>query len=434
MARPSSEPAWITSTETHPWQKRSTAAVRRRGTQLKFLNVSLQNWRGFGGCFNELGWLALSQIPAAKRRKVLDALFNTRTGCAFNLCRLPIGASDYAAEWYSHNESAGDYAMRRFSIARDKTLLIPYIREALKRRPDLQLFASPWSPPTWMKYPRAYNHGRLIWKKEILKAYALYFAKFVQAYAREGVRIHQVHVQNEPLADQKFPSCLWSGEHLRDFIRDYLGPRFRQDKLDCEIWLGTLNTDDHCGYAHTVLADARARSYVGGVGYQWAGKGAVQRTHQAWPEIPILQTENECGDGQNTWDYALYVFSLMQHYINNGVVGYTYWNMVLPPRGVSTWGWLQNAMITVDPESGTVCFNPEFHVMKHFSRFVRPGATVRLLEGRWKAMSVAFRNPDGRDVLLVGNPFPQAQELTVERHSRQFRAELPPRSVNTFVW
>lgn len=434
MARPSSEPAWIASTETRPWQKRSTAAVRRRGTQLKFLNVSLQAWRGFGGCFNELGWLALSRIPAAKRGKVLDALFNTRTGCAFNLCRLPIGASDYAAEWYSHNESAGDYTMRRFSIARDKTILIPYIQEALKRRRDLQLFASPWSPPTWMKYPRAYNHGRLIWTKEILKAYALYFAKFVQAYAREGVRIHQVHVQNEPLADQKFPSCLWSGEHLRDFIRDYLGPRFRQDKLDCEIWLGTLNTDDHYGYAHTVLSDARARSYVGGVGYQWAGKGAVQRTHQAWPEIPIMQTENECGDGQNTWDYALYVFSLMQHYINNGVVGYTYWNMVLPPRGVSTWGWLQNAMVTVDPESGSVRFNPEFYVMKHFSRFVRPGAAVQLLEGRWKAMSVAFRNPDGRDVLLVGNPFAQAQELTVERHSGQFRAELPPRSVNTFVW
>jgi len=75
----------------------------------------------------------------------------------------------------------GDYELRHFSIARDRTHLLPYVREALARNPELRLFASPWSPPTWMKYPKAFNYGTLIRTKENLAAYALYLSKFVQA-------------------------------------------------------------------------------------------------------------------------------------------------------------------------------------------------------------------------------------------------------------
>lgn len=121
-----------------------------------------------------------------------NALFSPDGDSRFSICRLPIGASDYALEWYSHNEAENDVEMDHFSIERDRQYLIPYIKEALKRNPDLQLFASPWSPPTWMKFPKAYNYGTLRWEPAILKAYALYFVKFVQAYAEEGITIHQV--------------------------------------------------------------------------------------------------------------------------------------------------------------------------------------------------------------------------------------------------
>ena len=147
-----------------------------------------------------------------------------------------------------------------------------------------------------------------------------------------------------------------------------------------------------------------------------------------------MQTENECGDGKNTWAYALYVFSLMQHYINNGVVAYVYWNMVLPPGGVSTWGWPQNAMITADPEGGRITHNPEFYVMKHCANFVKPGAVVCGLRGPWQAMSVAFRNPDGRHVLVTANPCARPESVTIVHGSRRCAIELPARSLNTLVF
>jgi glucosylceramidase len=389
--------------------------------------------RGFGGCFNELGWIALAALPRERRDAVLDALFDPRRGCRFTFARLPIGASDYAAGWYSHNETDGDFAMRRFSIARDRLHLIPYIREALRRQPDLTLFASPWSPPTWLKRPPVYNYGTLVWEPRFLRAYALYFVRFVEAYRRESIRIRQVHVQNEPVADQKFPSCLWTGAQLRDFIRDYLGPAFRRRRLDCEIWLGTLNTGDYDGYPNTVLSDPGARRCVAGVGFQWAGKEAIQRTHQSWPAVPLMQTENECGDGRNTWAYATYVFNLLQHYITNGAGAYFYWNMVLEQGGRSTWGWPQNSMVTVDPATRRATFTPEFYVMKHVAHHVPPRSVRLGLAGDLAGNTLAFETPQRDRVLVTSNPFDTVRPLTIASERGRVTADLPPRSFNTLL-
>jgi glucosylceramidase len=390
-----------------------------------------QRWEGFGGCFNELGWIALSKLSPARRKAVLESLYHPETGCRFNYGRIPIGASDYAAEWYSHNETDGDLAMKHFSIERDHKHLLPYIRSALALRPDITLFASPWSPPAWMKVPKVYNYGTLVWTPAILKAYALYFVNFVKAYQREGIKISQVHPQNEPVADQKFPSCLWTGDQLREFIARYLGPAFAQHKLDCEIWLGTLNTDDYDGYPFTVLSDPKAYQFVRGVAFQWTGQKAIQRTLDAWPEKRLMQTENECGDGKNTWSYAGYVFNLLRHYLCNGTDAYIYWNMVLEKGGRSTWGWDQNSMICID--GNKVTYNPEFYVMWHFSHFIEPGAYRLETEGPWSGNALAFDNPDGSRVAVVRNPLKKAAPLCLEISGKRFQTTLEPESINTLV-
>ncbi|OPZ81195.1 MAG: Glucuronoxylanase XynC precursor [bacterium ADurb.Bin429] len=425
---------WISTTPTAQWREQTVdVSAPVEGAALALDGTRHQTWDGWGGCFNELGWIALSGLDADARYETLGLLFDQRDGCKFTFCRMPIGASDYGAEWYSLNETAGDFAMTHFSIARDKGCLIPYIKAAMAWQPELALFASPWSPPTWFKFPRAYNYGTMIWQPEYLDAYARYFLKFVQAYRAEGINITQVHVQNEPVADQKFPSCLWTGAQMRDFIRDHLGPLFAREGLDCEIWLGTLNTDDYDGYPHTVMSDPDAYRYTAGVGFQWAGKGAIQRTHESWPEKRLMQTENECGDGRNTWEYARYVYDLFRHYITNGANAYVYWNMILQPGGLSTWGWRQNAMITVDPAAKTVTLNPEFYVMKHFSSIIAPGATRLGLKGPWTGNAVAFANPDGGTAMVVGNPFADDRALTFDGAGTRFTVTLPGYSFNTFV-
>src|SRR5262249_20720779 len=157
-----------------------------------------------------------------------------------------------------------------------------------------------------------------------------------------------------------------------------------------------------------------------------------QRTNESWPGLRLMQSENECGDGTNTWDHAHYVFSLFRHYIANGASSYIYWNMVLPPGGVSTWGWRQNALITVDPKTGSVTFNPEFHVLKHFSHFVRDGAIRLALKGPWTGNALAFQNADRSVVVIAANPLSQPRKLTCRHCGSGFSVELAPKSFNTF--
>ncbi len=430
-----SAPRWIATTESARWRERPLAfGAGGSEADLQLLPARLQRVEGFGGCFNEYGWQALSYLSEAERAAVLKQLFDPQDGLRFGFCRVPIGANDYALQWYSLDETDEDYALRDFSIARDERILIPYVKAAMAWRPDLTLFASPWSPPTWMKRPKAYNYGRVRFEPPVLEAYALYFAKFVRAYGAHGIPVTQVHVQNEPDSDQKFPSSVWSGAELRDFIRDYLGPLFERERIPAEIWLGTIERADVNGWTHVVLGDPAARRYVKGVGFQWAGKGAIQRVHESFPELPLAQTENECGDGRNTWDYALYVASLIKHYFMNGVSRYLYWNMVLPEGGESTWGWRQNSLVTVDPLTKAVVYQPEFYVIKHLTRFVSPGARMIGVTGFWAANAVAFENPDGERVVFVTNPWAESRALTIGEGTARLSLKLDPRSFHTIAW
>lgn len=433
---------WISTTESEKWKENEIIEMSLGNETLELTGEEDQIIEGFGGCFNELGWTAISLLEESKKERVFSELFSPLGGCKFNFCRMPIGANDYSLEWYSYNEIDKDYSMKNFSIERDKQYLIPFIKRALKIKPDLKLFASPWSPPTWMKFPRAYNYGTLIWEKENLEAYALYFLKFVKAYEEEEIKIDQIHVQNEPMSDQKFPSCIWTGEQFREFISKYLGPIFEKNEMKTEIWLGTLNgpeTDERVlytgfdQYANLVMSDENAKKYIKGISYQWAGKFAVQQTHESFPDLLLMQSENECGDGLNTWEYAHYVFNLFRHYLSNGVNSYIYWNMVLEPEGKSTWGWKQNSMLTIDSSTKEIIYNPEFYVMKHFSHFIEQGAVRLKTKGVWTGNSVVFRNPNGQIVIVVDNNMPKPRKLTFKGNGVKFVVQLKPFSFNTIT-
>ena len=397
-----------------------------------------QTMDGFGGCFNEKGWDALSYLAPEERRKTLADLFDPEGRCRFTLCRMPVGASDYALDWYSLDDLAEDRSMKSFSLDRDRKYLIPYIQSALLLRPDLKIWGSPWCPPAWMKVNRHYacqgmeEASRLRWEPAVLSAYALYLSKYVQSYRKEGIPVFAVHVQNEPYACQIFPSCLWTGEMLRDFIRDYLVPRFDRDGVNAEIWLGTLNHGDVRVYADVVFGDPVCRSRVAGVGYQWDGKWAVEETHRKYPEKRIWQTESECGDGSNDMRAALYTFSLMKRYFEGGASAYLYWNMILDETGGSTWGWKQNSLISVNRYTRTVKYNDEYFLMAHLSHFVQPGA-ARIGTTGYDDDAFAFRNPDGSIVLLAANPSFTTRELTIRLGGRMIRRSLPDGSISTFI-
>ena len=183
------------------------------------------------GAFTEaaaVNWLALS---APRREELLEAYFDRDRGHGYSLCRVHMGSCDFALGNYSHVETPGDMALDSFSIARDRQALLPFIKAAQRvAGQPLRLLASPWSPPAWMKTNGRMNDGGAL-RPECRRAWARCYVRFIEAYAAEGVPIWAVSVQNEPMATQRWDSCLYSAEEERDFVRDFLGPELESAGL-----------------------------------------------------------------------------------------------------------------------------------------------------------------------------------------------------------
>jgi O-Glycosyl hydrolase len=436
----------VVSYENNYWQEEAFTLGTTSKDTLELTGEKAQEILGFGGCFNELGWAALQLIAQDKRNEFLDELF-LEEKCNFNYGRIPVGANDFSIEWYSCDEVADDYELKHFNIERDKKYTIPFIREAQKRQQQFFVFASPWSPPTWMKTKKAYNYGTLRNEDMVLESYAKYYVKFVQAYEKENVQVLQVHIQNEPMADQKFPSCMWNGEQMRDFIKYHLGPQFEKAGLDTELWLGTINgpfvdfmlpgmsapfSEFYDQFANTILSDEKARGYLHGVGLQWGGKHVMEQITVSYPEMHYMQTESECGDGINSWEHMEYIFNQMWFYFRHGAERYTYWNMALEDGGISTWGWKQNSLCTINPETKELKLQPEFYLMKHFSHFVKKGARLIKTKGHWTSNTVAFENPDGSIILIVASNMNRDRDFSFEYGEKSFSAVIKAHSLHTF--
>lgn len=420
----------ITSTNDKKWQQGKSTDVK--GIELEFGKAE-QEIRGFGTCFSELGAVSLNKLDPKDKKAFLDELFDSDK-CNFNYCRTPIGASDFSLDFYSYNETDGDYEMKNFSIERDKKLLLPLILEGAKRQADMQMFASPWCPPLWFKTKKAYSNGVFNHTPENDRAYALYFKKYVEEYKKNGVPLVHIHPQNEPCSNQVFPSCVWHGDEIADFIGSYLGPALEGSGVD--IFYGTINGPEggdryswtkYCHYLGCAMKNEKARKYIKGVGYQWAGKFAVPQTRDDFPELEIIQTESECGDGENTWEHAMDIFGLMRHYFRFGITAYVYWNIALEGDSSSTWGWRQNSLLHV--VDGKPIYTPEFYLMKHFSHFVKRGARYVRLKGEYSSGCVAFENPDGQKIVVAYNPYNEEQKITIEGKTYI----LPVDSINTIV-
>ena len=448
---------WVSTTEAEPWvvQKQSVTKTKGHSPDVELLiNSRLQAIEGFGACFNELGWTSLNSLSAKDRNYIMKELFQPNFGANFNVCRMPVGANDFSTDWYSYNETEGDFGMNKFSIANDLKTLVPFITNAKKYNPKLKVWASPWSPPSWMKWNKHYacalpdgslaknfsnnlqpdKQGKegtnmFIQEDKYFKAYALYFSKFIDAYRQQGIAIKTIMPQNEFNSCQIFPSCTWTASGLAEFIGNYLGPAMKKQQV--EIMFGTMERPNEA-LVDTVLNDAKAGKYIKGIGFQWAGKDAIAGLHKRYPNMKLYQSEQECGDGKNDWDYCRYAWGLMKHYFNSGASAYMYWNISLEKGGYSRWGWQQNSLITVDVPAKTYRFNHEYYLMKHFSHYIKPGAKMIETAGVFKNL-LAFINPDKSVVFIAQNETDNPTELSVKVGSSFFSTNLKPGSFNTFL-
>jgi glucosylceramidase len=405
---------------------------------------------GFGACFNELGWTSLSALSDEDRDSVMKELFDPAAGARLSYCRMPIGANDFATEAYSYDETDGDFALKDFSIEHDRKTLIPFIHEAKRHQPKLRLWASPWTPPSWMKrnhfYAEAKGYPQMGFKDNGIRpdqvgregedmfiqepryfdAYARYFGRFIDAYRAEGIQVGMVMPQNEFNSAQNFPSCTWTAEGLTKFIHS-LGPEMR--KRDVDVFFGTLERGNP-KLLETVMADPVSGGFIKGVGTQWAGKNALPAIHREFPQLAIFQSEQECGDGRNAWSYTGYCWQLMKHYFRSGACGYMYWNISTDMSGASSWGWKQNSLVSVDAEAKTFRYNHDYYLLKHLTHFVDVGAKLVEATGSCDD-ALAFVNPDGGVAVLLRNELAEPQMVQVQLKDRGIAVELQANSIGT---
>jgi len=401
---------------------------------------------GFGGAFNEKGWEALLLLDSGEREEVIKELFDPQEGAKFNICRVPIGASDYATSRYTLNEVENDFEMSNFSIERDREYLIPYIKKAMEYRPDLKIWASVWTPPTWMKTNGEFDGGNMKDDPEIYEAFALYLVRFVEEYRNEGIDIFAVAVQNEPYIERNYPSCLWTPEQFLGFIRDYMGPLFEERDVGAEIMLGTIQDGEYSSFPETVLSDPVARDYVSIVGFQWSGVNSVLWVRNNYPDKKIMQTETECGNfywkpgfnpdhPQNDWEYGVHIWGKIKEYFDEGVNSYLLWNMILDEEGKSIDSespWPQNAAVVIDKNTGEVIYTPMFYAFKHFTFFVESGA--RYIDTTAISVdAISFLNPDGDIVVVVQNADGESKDIRIGTDKYWLDVTLPETSWSTFV-
>ncbi len=263
---------------------------------------------------------------------------------------------------------------------------------------------------------------------QYFKAYALYFAKFIDAYKKQGINIGMVMPQNEFNSAQIFPSCTWTARGLSTFV-SYLGPQMQQKGV--KVFFGTMERANE-KLVDTILTTPASGKYIKGVGFQWAGKGAIAGIHQRYPNLTLYQSEQECGDGKNDWKYCRYTWELMKHYFNSGANAYMYWNISLEQRGISHWGWKQNSLVSVDTVTKKFSYNHEYYLLKHLSRYVKPGAKLLSINGELKNL-LAFKNPDKSIVIVVQNDSKTDKIVKLKVANKLISPLLKADSFNTLI-
>jgi glucosylceramidase len=424
-----------------------------------------QTWEGFGGAFNEAGWAQIMKLSAADQTKTVQLLFDATNGAHFVMGRIPIGASDYALTRYTDDETSGDTSLSSFSISRDMMYLIPYVKAALAVNGSIRFWASPWTPPTWMKTnsgtvngtscakvgSTAFDGGCMQNVSANLTALANYFVKWIQMYNSMGIQIDTLAPQNEPNYAQGYPSCLWDAALYTSFI-PILNTALTSASLSTKIMLGTMSNGDNGSTSkdlqvvQAVMQNSTAKGLVKVMGLQWGmldlyeGKtGGVSPSTFMTGSLPVWATEHKCGNypwnpgggipaykepAPNDQAYGVESWGYIVDAINKGgVTAYNAWNMVLDTNGKgndTTRQWAQDALLVVN---GTALVQtPAYYVFRHASQYAAVGAKVISATGD---SFLAFKNPDGSEVAVIYNSGGANANYIVQLKGTKYQFSMP---------
>lgn len=409
---------------------------------------TFQTILGIGGALTDAAAETFAKLPKPKQQEILNAYFDAKNGIGYTLARTNMHSCDFSSGSYTY-VSEGDKDLKSFSVKHDKQFRIPFIKQALTTAGGkLAIFASPWSPPAFMKDNNDMLHGGKL-KPEFYQSWANYYTKFIKAYGREGIPIWGLTIQNEPMATQKWESCIYSAEEERDFLKNYLGPTMKREGLgDKKIIVWDHNRDLVYQRASTILTDPKAAQFVWGIGYHWYEPWSggepmfdnVRLVHETFPDKPLIFTEGcvDAFDPQKVgeWKFGEQYGHSMIHDFNSGSVGWTDWNILLDERGGPN--HVDNfcfAPVHANTKTGELTYLSSYYYIGHFSKFVRPGAKmIASSPSRSQLLSAAFINPDGKISVVVMNKGDRKVSYYLWINGNAAEVSSLPHSIQTLVF
>src|SRR5215813_3321090 len=407
-----------------------------------------QTFLGVGGALTDASAEVFAGLPAEKQREILTAYYDDQRGIGYKLARTNIHSCDFSSSSYTY-VAEGDKELKTFSVAHDKNYRIPFIKQVLAAtRGKLNIFASPWSPPAFMKDNNEMLHGGKL-KPDFYQSWANYYARFIRAYQSEGIPIWGITIQNEPMATQRWESCIYSAEEERDFLKNFLGPTLKRQGLgDKKIIAWDHNRDLIYQRASTILEDPQAAKFVWGIGYHWYEPWSggepmfdnVRLVYQTYPGKPLIFTEG-CVDVFDArrlgeWKFGEQYGRSMINDFNNGTVGWTDWNILLDEQGgpnhVANFCF---APVHADTKTGELTYLSSYYYIGHFSKFIQPGAKrIASSPSRSQLLSTAFLNPDGKVTVVVMNANDKPANYWLWLNGNAAEVNGLPHSIQTLVF
>ncbi len=410
-------------------------------------SANFQTIIGIGGALTDAAAETFAKLPKDKQQELLTAYYNPGTGIGYTLARTNIQSCDFSSDSYSY-VADNDRQLTTFSVTHDEQYRIPLIKQAIAAAGgQLRLFVSPWSPPAWMKDNNSVTGGGKL-KPEYDQSWANFYVKFIHTYEAKGIPVWGLTVQNEPMATQKWESCIYTAEDERDFIKNYLGPTLQKAGLGSKKLIAwDHNRDLVYQRASTILEDPAAARYVWGIGYHWYETWTgnpmqfdnVKMVNQAFPNTHLIFTEG-CKeaysfDSLQSWSLSeRYGYSMINDF-NDGAVGWTDWNILLDEKGGPNHvGNFCFAPIHADTRNGTLIYTNAFYYIGQFSKFVRPGARrIAVSTNRPALQTTGFLNKDGSIVVIVMNTTDQHLPYHLIWKGKAAVTESLPHSIATIM-
>jgi glucosylceramidase len=439
--------------------------------QIKLLpEQKRQTISGFGGSFTESSAYLLNKLSKKNRDAIIEAYFG-ESGARYSLTRTHMNSCDFSLGQYSYAPIAGDKELKHFTIEEDKDDIIPFIKDAMAVSKDgFKILSSPWTASPWMKDNNAWTGGRLL--PEYYDTWALFFSKYVTAYKNEGIDIWGFTVENEPLGnDSNWESMHYSPDEMTNFVQHHLGPKLEADYPNIKILGYDQNREHLKEWVDSQFKNEQTSKYFDGTAIHWYASTfdyfpeELQYAHHKAPNKYLIQSE-ACVDSQVPvwkddawywkkeatdwgWDWAPEKdkhmhpkYAPVNRYardiigcLNNYVDGWIDWNMVLDTEGGPNWfkNWCI-APIIVNPETDEVYFTPLYYTLAHFSRYIRPEATVITLENSDQELMVtAAENPDGSIAVVVFNEQEVSKNISLHLKDKSIDIKIKGQSIQTIM-